>query len=74
MHKYDRDAYTCITFTKTGRKRREWVRDTLSVCQAIGTSWNRRTLGTHVILKVIWNSEQQSYKWTHKHEQSTKRR
>ena len=75
MHKYDRDAYTCITFTRTGRKRKEWVRINMYTCQAIGTSWNKRTGGTHVIVKVMWNSEQQSYKWTHKHnEQSTKRR
>ena len=57
MHKHDPGAYTVRLFTRSGRPRqRQWIVGTYTVGVALVQSWARRTGGTGVVLRCLYNN------------------
>lgn len=57
MHKYDPGTYSITLFTKAGRPRRkQWLKANFLSSQFFVRAWARRTGGTGVITKCLYNS------------------
>ena len=62
-HKHDPGAHTVTTFTGIGRKRRVWVVANFTRGQAFAMRWKRRTGGSAIVQRTLFNTEVQVRKW-----------
>jgi hypothetical protein len=57
LHKHDPGVYTVRLFTSAGRPRqRQWLAVSYQSATGLVTRWSRRTGGTGVVLRCLYNS------------------
>ena len=62
-HKFDPGVYTVETFTGVGRKRKVWIVENYTRGQDFAIRWKRRTGGSAVVRRTLFNTENMRSKW-----------